>query len=95
MKKKYLSLAEAFSNLNTTDEVQRFLKDLLTIDEYEEFEKRWAIAQTLWADELTYRQIAKELDTSTTTVSRVARFLEKEPHQGYKKVLTKLSSKSR
>lgn len=93
MSKTYHTLAEALTILESSNEAKRFLKDLLTIDELEEFEKRWAIAQLLWSTELTYREIAEKLSTSTTTVSRVARFLEKEPYHGYKAVLSKLEPK--
>ena len=37
-----------------------------------------------------YREIATELQTSTTTVARVARFLNQENYGGYKLVLLRL-----
>lgn len=92
-KQKTHSLATAFTHLHTEREITQFLKDLLTFEELAEFERRFAIAQLLWSGEMTYREIAKKLSVSTTTVSRVARFLEKEPHQGYKAVLGKLQPK--
>lgn len=92
-KQKIHTLASALTLLEKEADAKRFLKDLLTLEEINEFEKRFTIAQLLWDGAMTYREIAKELSVSTTTVSRVARFLEKEPHQGYKHVLEKLNPK--
>ncbi|MDC1149631.1 Trp family transcriptional regulator, partial [Gammaproteobacteria bacterium] len=52
---------------------------------------RWAVAQLLYQDTLSYREIAAQLKTSTTTVTRVARFLSSEPYQGYKKILQRIT----
>jgi uncharacterized protein YerC len=54
-------------------------------------EERWAVAQLLYQDTLSYREIAAQLKTSTTTVTRVARFLSSEPYQGYKKLLQRIT----
>jgi uncharacterized protein YerC len=50
-------------------------------------EERWEVAKLLYQGKLTYRDIASKLNTSTATVTRVARFLYKESNQGYLKVL--------
>ncbi len=84
-----IDLAAAIASLKTPDEVSRFLRDLCTPAEIREFEARWTAAQLLNAGELSYRDIAAKIGTSTTTVTRVARFLNDEPHQGYKLVLEK------
>ena len=42
-------------------------------------------------DNLSYREIAAKLKTSTTTVTRVARFLSSEPYQGYKRILKRIN----
>jgi uncharacterized protein YerC len=55
-------------------------------------EERWSVAQLLYEDNLSYREIASKLKTSTTTVTRVARFLSNEPYQGYKKLLERISN---
>jgi len=52
-------------------------------------EERWEVAQLLYEGKSTYRDIASKLNTSTATVTRVARFLFKETNQGYIKVLKK------
>lgn len=82
-----ISLTSALASLKTPEEAMRFLRDLCTPAEIREFEGRWAAAQLLNQGELSYRDIAAEIGTSTTTVTRVARFLNDEPHQGYKLAL--------
>jgi len=86
------NLNEIFLLLNNKKEVNDFLKDLCTPNELKALEERWAVAQLLYKDELSYREIAAKLKTSTTTVTRVARFLSSEPYQGYKKVLKRIKN---
>src|SRR5690606_11195905 len=84
-------LSDAVLTLKTPQEVYKFLRDLLTPAELKEFEARWEIAQMLDEEKLSYRDIAEKAGTSTTTVTRVARFLRNEPHQGYRITLDRLS----
>jgi TrpR-related protein YerC/YecD len=84
------NLNEALLLLKNKNEVSDFLKDLCTPAELKALEERWAVAQLLYKDELSYREIAAKLHTSTTTVTRVARFLSSEPYQGYKRVLKRI-----
>ena len=84
------NLNEALLLLKNKNEVSDFLKDLCTPAELKALEERWAVAQLLYKDELSYREIAEKLHTSTTTVTRVARFLSSEPYQGYKRILKRI-----
>jgi len=84
------NLNEALLLLKNKNEVSDFLKDLCTPAELKALEERWAVAQLLYKEELSYREIAAKLHTSTTTVTRVARFLSSEPYQGYKRVLKRI-----
>ena len=84
------NLNEALLLLKNKNEVNDFLKDLCTPAELKALEERWSVAQLLYEDTLSYRDIATKLDTSTTTVTRVARFLSNEPYQGYKKILNRI-----
>lgn len=84
------NLNEALLLLKNKNEVSDFLKDLCTPAELKALEERWAVAQLLYKDELSYREIAAKLNTSTTTVTRVARFLSSEPYQGYKRILKRI-----
>ena len=84
------NLNEALLLLKNKNEVNDFLKDLCTPAELKALEERWSVAQLLYEDNLSYRDIATKLETSTTTVTRVARFLSNEPYQGYKKILNRI-----
>ena len=84
-------LNEIFLLLKNKNEVDDFLKDLCTPAELKALEERWSVAQLLYEDNLSYREIAAKLKTSTTTVTRVARFLSSEPYQGYKRILKRIN----
>lgn len=82
-----MKLSTALKNINSDREINNFLKDLCTPSEIKAMEERWEVAKLLYQSKLTYRDIASKLNTSTATVTRVARFLYKESNQGYLKVL--------
>ena len=84
-------LNEIILLLKNKKEVEDFLKDLCTPGELKALEERWAVAQLLYKDKLSYREIAAQLQTSTTTVTMVARFLSSEPYQGYKRILKRIA----
>jgi TrpR-related protein YerC/YecD len=84
-------LNEIILLLKNKKEVEDFLKDLCTPGELKALEERWAVAQLLYKDKLSYREIAAQLQTSTTTVTRVSRFLSSEPYQGYKRILKRIA----
>ena len=85
------NLNEIFLLLKNKNELDDFLKDLCTPAELKALEERWSVAQLLYEDNLSYREIAAKLKTSTTTVTRVARFLSSEPYQGYKRILKRIN----
>lgn len=74
--------------LETPDEAKRFLRDLLTEGEIEEFSKRLQTAQML-SENISYAQIEKKTGLSSTTVARVAKWLNGK-EGGYRSVLAKL-----
>lgn len=82
-----MKLSTALKNINSDRDINNFLKDLCTPSEIQAMEERWEVAKLLYQGKLTYRAIASKLNTSTATVTRVARFLYKESNQGYLKVL--------
>ena len=86
------ALCEALLSVTTTDEVRRFLRDLTTPGELQALAERWRVARLLDAGELSYRDISSETGVSTTTVTRVARFLSQEDHQGYRLVLDRMEN---
>ncbi len=80
----------AVLQLKTPNEVKRFFKDLCTPAEIKSFEERWLVANLLDEGNLSYRQINEQTGVSTTTISRVARFLSEESYQGYRLILDRL-----
>ena len=89
-----VALLDALLSLKTRDELDAFLNDLCTPAEMRAFAERWAVARLLDQKTKSYREIAQEADASPTTVVRVARFLKEMPHQGYRLVLDRLTSKA-
>ncbi len=79
---------KAILALETADEVKRFLRDLMTEGEIEEFSKRLRTAQML-LNGSTYSSIEKETGFSSTTVARVSKWLNNGKN-GYKDVLNKI-----
>jgi TrpR-related protein YerC/YecD len=86
-KNQQKALFEAVSSLASAEETRRFLTDLCTPKELKELSERWVIARLLDEGELSYREISAATGASTTTVGRVARFLQQEPHKGYRLIL--------
>ena len=84
-----MKLSTALKKLNSVKDIENFLKDLCTPTEIEAMQERWEVAQLLYKGDSTYRDIASKLNTSTATVTRVARFLFKESNKGYLSLLKK------
>ncbi len=80
-------LARALQSANNAAEMERFLVDLCTPAELRALSERWYVAKLLDKGALSYREINAKTGVSTTTVGRVARFLNEEPHQGYRTIL--------
>ena len=88
--KKTDELFEAIVSLKTVREAEQFFRDLCTLDELKEMSERWQIAQ-LVNKGLPYREIAKKLEVSTTTVARVALWLNNGAG-GYRLILDRQNS---
>ena len=73
--KKTRELFRAILSLRNTSECQQFFRDLLTSDEIREFGERWYVAQCVDKG-LSYREISALTGLSTTTVTRVAKWLK-------------------
>lgn len=80
-------LAQALISVGSAQDMERFLIDLCTPAELRALSERWHVAKLLDAGELSYRDINARTGVSTTTIGRVARFLNEEPHKGYRAVL--------
>jgi len=88
--KKTDELFKAILSLKTVKEAEAFFRDLCTIEEIKEMSERWQIAQMVDKG-LPYREIAKKLDVSTTTVARVALWLNNGAG-GYRLMLNRQKS---
>ncbi len=77
-------LFEIFTQLNTVEEVEDFLKDLCTNKEVEQMAQRIKAAELI-AEGKTYTQIAEEIDISSATIARVSQALKYG--KGYKKFI--------
>lgn len=83
-------LADALTSLEDAGEMERFLIDLCTPAELRALSERWHVAKLLNEGQFSYREINARTGVSTTTIGRVARFLNEEPHQGYRAALNRL-----
>ncbi len=81
-------LIQAILALKTPDEANRFLRDLMTEGEIEEFSKRLQVAELL-TQNVPYSVIEEKTGLSSTTVARVSKWL-KGKGGGYRSVINKL-----
>ncbi|OHB18912.1 MAG: hypothetical protein A2666_05475 [Parcubacteria group bacterium RIFCSPHIGHO2_01_FULL_47_10b] len=80
-------LIQAILALKTSDEAERFLRDLMTEKEIEEFAKRLKAAEML-TEKVPYSVIVNKTGLSSTTVARVAKWL-KGSQGGYRTVISR------
>lgn len=88
-------LCDALLALKSRSEAEAFLADICTPAEVRALAERWQIAQLLDGGEMSYREVAEAAGASTTTVTRVARFLREMPFNGYRRVLDRLKGARR
>jgi len=88
-------LFEALLLLKNRDEMTRFMKDLCTPQEILALAERWRVCRLLEEGNLSYREISAMTGSSLATITRVARFLKDEPHQGYKLILARIKAKKK
>ena len=86
------ALIQAILSLRGQDEVRRFLRDLLTPGEIEEFAKRLKTARLL-SENVPYSTIEKETGLSSTTIARVSKWLNGK-EGGYRSVISKMHHRS-
>jgi TrpR-related protein YerC/YecD len=85
-------LYEAILALKNEDECKRFLRDLLTEPEINEFTNRWKVARML-DQKVQYEKIAKNTGMSSTTIARISKWLN-NGMGGYKLILKRLGTKN-
>jgi TrpR-related protein YerC/YecD len=81
----FQALCRALASCKTPDEVADLLRDVGTLTELQAWSERLEVARLL-ATGKTYREIAEATRASTTTVTRVARFLQ-DGEGGYRRLL--------
>ncbi|MCX6785348.1 MAG: YerC/YecD family TrpR-related protein [Candidatus Komeilibacteria bacterium] len=86
--KKAEELWQAVLRLKTKEECRRFFRDLCTIQEMTAMADRWQAVKKI-NDNEPYRDIAKQVGMSSTTVARVAYWLN-HGQGGYRLMLKKL-----
>ena len=69
------NLSKLVKKINTTAEIEAFLKELLTESELETLSKRWRILEML-KEGRTQREIAKDLQVSLCKVTRGAKIMK-------------------
>ena len=84
---QFKALCQAFVHCQSEKDVADFLRDIATLGELQSMSERLEVARLL-AEGKSYREIAKMTGASTTTVTRVAKFLE-DGQGGYKRYLKK------
>lgn len=76
-------------SLENVSEARKFLRDLMTEKELNEFGKRWKVARML--DEgITYVEIEKATGMSSTTIARIHKWL-KGGKGGYRLMMNKIN----
>ncbi len=81
----FKNLCAALRSNKTDEDMANFLRDIATLSEMQAWSERLEVARLLGKG-LSYRQVAKETGASTTTVTRVAHFLE-NGEGGYRRFL--------
>lgn len=88
MRQLFVDLAKA----EDSREIAEFLRDLLTDDEMRMLAQRWHIARAIWSAKSSYKEIAEKIETSVTTVTRVA-YRVWYGGGGFKRILEKVLPK--
>ena len=87
--KKEKQLVEAVLSLKNVDETKRFLRDLMTEKEIQEFANRLEAASFLSRD-VQYNAIIESTGLSSTTIARISKWL-KGSLGGYRLILARLN----
>ncbi|OGI57304.1 hypothetical protein A2906_01655 [Candidatus Nomurabacteria bacterium RIFCSPLOWO2_01_FULL_37_25] len=83
-------LVDAVLAIKNADEAKRFLRDLMTESEIEEFANRLETARLLVGD-VQYNTIIQNTGLSSTTIARISKWL-KGSLGGYRLILARLSN---
>ena len=81
----FRALCDALLSSKTEPDMQNMLRDIGTLSELQAWSERLEVAKQL-SRGLSYREVSKNTGASTTTVTRVAKFIENGTG-GYRKYL--------
>ncbi len=81
----FRALCQALLTCKNEEDMGSFLRDVGTLSELQAWGERLEVARQL-SKGLSYREVARITGASTTTVTRVAKFIENGPG-GYRKIL--------
>lgn len=81
----FRALCQALLSCKNEEEMGSLLRDVGTLSELQAWGERLEVARQL-SKGLSYREVARLTGASTTTVTRVAKFIENGPG-GYRRVL--------
>lgn len=87
--KNIKELFKAIAQIKDQKEAADFFRDLCTLEELAEMARRWQAA-VLLENNQTYREVSRKTGLSTTTVTRVAYWLN-HGQGGYKSILNRRS----
>lgn len=86
--KEKRELVKAILSLKNKDEIERFLRDLMTKQEINEFSNRFSAAQML-SKNTQYCEIIERTGLSSATIARISKWL-KGPLGGYRLAINNL-----
>ena len=81
----FRALCQAMLTCKSEEEMGNFLRDVGTLSELQAWSERLEVARQL-SKGLSYREVSRLTGASTTTVTRVAKFIENGPG-GYRRIL--------
>ena len=85
------AMFEAILRLESSEEAERFFRDLCTLSELHDLSQRWTVVRLL--DEgLHYAEISRRTGASTATITRIASWLN-HGEGGYRAMLDKLAGR--
>lgn len=93
MSKNILDLVEVLTKIDDKKVMKNFLIDITTPSELATLQERLNVAMLL-EEGFSYKEISKKTGSSTTTITRVARFLKDEKFGGYRWVVKNILSKN-
>ena len=81
----FKALCSALRSCESDEQMADFLRDIATLGELQDWSERLEVAKLL-ASGISYREVAAKTGASTTTVTRVAKFIE-NGSGGYRRLL--------